>query len=680
MKSWFDHKILNSSYLQRLLIVSMMLFCVLGFNRVFAQQSAVVQYSDSILNIARNAPTKESKIEGLLKVSIFWIDYDTVRAYQYLDEARKQMGKSPSDFENGLYHLYHANILMDFEPQKAKDEFSKADELLAKDTSRKSYSYRSKLWNNYGVVLQKEDKSVDFMEIVVNKTLPYARLAGDSAQVGYQLQNMAMLMSNLSNFKEAEVYYRQALQTLRYLPESAEDKLDIFINASKNAILINDFSQARNYLDSAKSYVIRLPHSTSVAPFHRAELTYFRHIGDKEKVLDNYQKGISAAKSLGDQYMIKDLNFEMSSYYKDLGQYQKAKEYLILSNVSQPYSRLQNRALFQHEMAQLENHLANYKVAYAYMDSLRVTMDSIYQKDVATKVLNFEQQYETAQKENRILRLETKSREQELTIARNRWWELALAFGLILVSCIAYFSWKIGNNHKKLLLQKERLHQEELHSVYQKEKLRQYGAMLQGQELERGRLAKDLHDGLGGLLAGVKLKLSSIVSKNKGGILKENSAVSNVIQHLDYSMDELRRIAHNMMPESLRFGGLVLALLDLCRRVDTPEMKVAFQDLGISDSYPESLRIAVYRIIQELLANAVKHAHADKIIMQCSEMNGWLFITVEDNGKGISPIKTVSDNGLGLMNIQNRIALLNGKIEIQSELGEGTTVNIQIPV
>src|SRR3546814_7877905 len=96
--------------------------------------------------------------------------------------------------------------------------------------------------------------------------------------------------------------------------------------------------------------------------------------------------------------------------------------------------------------------------------------------------------------------------------------------------------------------------------------------------------------------------------------------------------------------------------------------------------FRSSLRIAVYRVIQELLANAVKHAYASKIIMQCSELDGWLFITVEDNGKGMKSKKSASDNGLGLMNIQNRIALLNGEREIQAKMGEGQTVHIQIPL
>src|SRR5690625_3596629 len=130
---------------------------------------------------------------------------------------------------------------------------------------------------------------------------------------------------------------------------------------------------------------------------------------------------------------------------------------------------------------------------------------------------------------------------------------------------IFYNKKKISKNKKKLLIQKEMLHAEELRNIRQKERLNQYDAMLQGQEAERSRMAKDLHDGLGGLLAGLKLKLSSMVAKSNVEKSFDKNHLIDIIQQLDYSVDELRRIAHDMMPESLRFGGLAPAISDLCR-------------------------------------------------------------------------------------------------------------------
>src|SRR5690606_34055816 len=246
--------------------------------------------------------------------------------------------------------------------------------------------------------------------------------------------------------------------------------------------------------------------------------------------------------------------------------------------------------------------------------------------------------------------------------------------------CVAYFLWKIGTKNQKLLIQNDLLHKEELRTMRQQERLSQYDAMLQGQEAERSRMAKDLHDGLGGLLAGVKLKLSSIVARASGVHTGEKNAIHDVVNQLDYSVDELRRIAHNMMPESLRFGGLAPALSDLCRYMGTPIVQVVFQNLGMKGNYPDQLRVAVYRAVQELLTNAIKHANSTKVILQCSDMDKWLFVTVEDNGIGMELREKNRKKGLGLINIRNRISLLNGEIETISHPGEGTTVNIQIPL
>lgn len=399
-----NKKVDNNGLHQRYVMWAALLFLMTCLT--VRAQDPVTRYADSLWNNAQQAATPALKIEGLLQVSMYWIDYDTVKAHQYLAEARRLMEPSPTDYQKGLYHLYRANILMDFEADKAKEAFLTADSLLARDATTKSYQYRSKLWNNYGVVLQKEDKSAEFMEVIVHKTIPYARLAGDSVQVGYQLQNMAMLMSNLSNYKDAAGYYDQALLALRAVPKRKEDRMDIFINAARNALFMRDQAKARSYLDSAKIYVQQLPHAvTSVPSYYRTELTYFNRMGDKAKVLENYAKGIAAAEKLGNAYMLKDLNFELSMFYRDSGAYQKARDYLLLSNSYQPYSRLQNRAVYQREMAALEYHLGNYKTAYAYMDSLRMTKDSIHQRDVAAKLLHFEQQYKATEKENRILRL-----------------------------------------------------------------------------------------------------------------------------------------------------------------------------------------------------------------------------------------------------------------------------------
>ena len=257
-----------------------------------AQEDATAAYADSLLNIAMEAPSTELKIERLLDVSRFWSTLDTAKATQYLAEARKLMDNPPTDYQQGLYQLYQANILMDYDPELAKHTLLTADSLLAKGDSPKHYFYRSKLWNNYNVIIQTEDSDEEFMNITLEKALPYARLSGDSSSVAYQLHNIAIQMENVIDYDGAAEYYEAAMRTIRNASGAADQKMEIFSNAAKNEILRRNYDQAKIYLDSARSFLPLLPHSTYLPTFFRTELVYYRHQNNQEKALQSYHKGV----------------------------------------------------------------------------------------------------------------------------------------------------------------------------------------------------------------------------------------------------------------------------------------------------------------------------------------------------------------------------------------------------
>lgn len=150
-----------------------------------------------------------------------------------------------------------------------------------------------------------------------------------------------------------------------------------------------------------------------------------------------------------------------------------------------------------------------------------------------------------------------------------------------------------------------------------------------------------------------------------------------VISQLDNSITELRRISRNMMPESLLKLGLEASLKDMCAAIRSPELKVVFNAFNIDTAIPMQTQVVIYRTIQEIITNALKHARANIIMLQCSEADGTFFITVEDNGVGFNP--DAGHEGIGLKNIRNRVALLKGNITIDSSK-EGTIINIELNV
>ena len=203
-------------------------------------------------------------------------------------------------------------------------------------------------------------------------------------------------------------------------------------------------------------------------------------------------------------------------------------------------------------------------------------------------------------------------------------------------------------------------------------------SILKGQEEERSRMAKDLHDGVGGLLSGIKLNLSSM----KGNlIIHENDArlFNKSILQLDNAIAEMRRVAHNMMPEALIKFGISEAIQDFCDDInESNTIKLKFIPINLQGPLEKSTEVILFRIAQELCNNAIKHAGAKNIFIQLSQHQKGLSLVVEDDGKGFDTGQM--HKGAGLKNVQSRIEYLRGNWDIKSEPGSGTSVNIEIPL
>ena len=198
-------------------------------------------------------------------------------------------------------------------------------------------------------------------------------------------------------------------------------------------------------------------------------------------------------------------------------------------------------------------------------------------------------------------------------------------------------------------------------------------SMVDGQETERTRIAKDLHDGLGGLFSTVKMYFSTL--KHEQETLQENILFSKSYELIDTASEEIRRIAHNMMPEVLMKLGLVPALQDMCNNISAGKLiRVKLQSYGIDDRMNASTEIMLYRIIQELLTNIIKHAKATEAIVQFNKDENRLTVTVEDNGLGFNVLEGDNKKHAGLETIRSRVTYLNGTISIDSQQQVGTTV------
>jgi signal transduction histidine kinase len=313
-------------------------------------------------------------------------------------------------------------------------------------------------------------------------------------------------------------------------------------------------------------------------------------------------------------------------------------------------------------LASANSHLNNYKQAYdfrmqavAFGDSMRTERDNRILADLDAR-------YQTAQKETIIKQQELNVINKELQLQKTNRMLASSIGGTIMAILSALLIYVHFRNKKKL-------HQEQLQTIQKEKELQLLQAVMQGEEKERSRIAKDLHDGVAGMLAAVKMHINSIATDMSE--VKHTEGFQQGMKLLDESSQEVRKTSHNLMPEVLLQHGLDEALRRYCNNVsNSSRLKLQYDVIGDTPRFIDSFELSVYRIVQELLNNIVKHSKASEAIVQLSYQPGILTIAIEDNGIGISK-EDGSKDGMGLKSLQSRVKAMNGKIEFESSIGEG---------
>ncbi|MEP6726898.1 MAG: tetratricopeptide repeat protein [Bacteroidota bacterium] len=322
-------------------------------------------------------------------------------------------------------------------------------------------------------------------------------------------------------------------------------------------------------------------------------------------------------------------------------------------------------------MADTYENMGDYKKANFY-NQLNINMhDALVSKENFAAAADIQNRYERAKKDNEILKLAAANR-QKSTLNKVLFGSTA---GLLAIGFLGYMNFK---NRSKISKQQEELQLQKIKDLEKDKQLISIDAMLKGQEEERSRIAKDLHDGLGGLLSGTKLSFMNV--KENISLSPENSRqFDRSLSMLDNTIIDLRKVAHNLMPEALVKFGLHEALRDFCDSIQTSfGIKILYQQCGEKRKLDNTAEVFIYRIIQELVNNAVKHACATQIFVQLAISQHKTGITVEDNGKGFDKKFLPVAKGAGMANIIYRVQYFSGISDIVSSPGNGTSVNIEL--
>ena len=200
-------------------------------------------------------------------------------------------------------------------------------------------------------------------------------------------------------------------------------------------------------------------------------------------------------------------------------------------------------------------------------------------------------------------------------------------------------------------------------------------AMIKGQEIERKRVAADMHDGVGQILSAISIQLSLLLVK-KQNVEKED--LSSLADKVQYGIVEVRNVSHALKPDVLENFGLVPAIVEVCNNLSTEiGPSISFNHIDVERRFEEDIEINVYRIVQELVNNCIKHAKAKDVFVTLIKDEDKLVLTVEDDGEGMADL---DHTGIGLNNVKLRADIINGEMNIDSAVGKGSLINIEVPI
>ncbi len=242
---------------------------------------------------------------------------------------------------------------------------------------------------------------------------------------------------------------------------------------------------------------------------------------------------------------------------------------------------------------------------------------------------------------------------------------------------ILYLLRRNFQHKQKLSQQQSVLLEEKIKTIEKEQQISSLQSMINGQETERTRIAKDLHDGLGGIFSTVKMHFSTL--RQNTPVITENPLYKKTLDLINNASDELRKVAHNMMPEVLMKVGLAEALQDFCNNISSGKLlKITLQTFGMEKRLGSATEIMLYRIIQELINNIIKHADATEALIQINREGNRLSLVIEDNGKGFDTKEAEEKRSMGIATVKSRVDYLNGRLTIDSRKDIGTTVMIDL--
>lgn len=550
---------------------------------------------------------------------------------------------------------YYSDIKMDYE--QATKYCNQADSIYRKYEGNDFLLGRAAIYHNLGTIQLRQGNYLPAIELYT-KALQLFDSLKDEKTLPRTLNNLSTLYSFLNDHAKSEYYARECYKIAKKIKDH---HLISVSNVTLASALIQQgkYDEVPQLLENAKTIALKRKDYYILDLVHLNYGGYYQFFKkDYDQAIRNLKQATLYADSLHNEYEQMRAIINLSESYYANNEFEKS-EHEVRKSIELAL-KFQAKDVEQRGLnllAKIESKKNNFANAYSYQERSYNLRDTVLNENNQQHLNYLEAEFQSEKKGLKINSLEGQKKLYRIIIA-------SVVFIFLLLLLIFYLRHK--SNHRKKQLAEQKIAQLE-----KEKQLIATQAVLDGETAERTRIARDLHDGLGGMLSAVKLNLFDM---KQGAVIdtEDVSRLAKVMGMLDNAMQELRRVAHNMMPETLSRYGLKVALEDFCNTFT----HVHFHFFGEEKRLDQKIETNLYRSVFELVNNAVKHSQASDINVQIIQQSDRISINVQDNGKGFDTNEEFK--GTGLQNLKNRIDSVNGSIDILSSKENGTEITIDL--
>ncbi|WP_298138851.1 sensor histidine kinase [Flavobacterium sp.] len=558
--------------------------------------------------------------------------------------------------------------------------------------------------NKDNLMVLKKLSSIDLKKISANDSAKYFFLK-------------AKFYENTSDDKNALQYFIKSKN--KYLSLNKIDEgMDINLNISYLlSCYQGEKNKHQNYLDEYLDYALKSKNDEKLLKAYTQIASLKINKKEANESLYYFRKAIQLNKKIKNKHLESKIYNNVSVLFSEIldqpdsSLYYLRKDYLLIDKEKYPLSlcyNLTNQAsnyyhqkkyseainlLYEADKIKLKKYSKNIKAnineflylnykgsgntekALFHFEISRIYRDSINKQEQSIAINEIETKYKTKEKE--IENLSLKNKLQNNTIVLN------ISIGILLIAFfIGILIYKNLAKKKKIIEQEKLLEAQILEKKLKEQELHEIDLMLETQERERQMIANELHDNLGSLLATLKLNFQNLKDKKISNKEVENRLYEKTDDLIEEAYQEVRNISHLKNLGVVGTQGLVEAVKKMAEKMSVIEkIKINVIPFGMNDRLENQKEIMLFRIIQELGTNIIKHSEATEVNIYLTQHNHTdINIIIEDNGKGFDPKKIKYNDGIGLKSIEKKVEQMNGTFTIDSLINKGTTIIIDLPL